>query len=116
MVVGHYTTALVAKRLDPEAPLWLFLLASMFLDFLMAGLVAFDLVAGFPHFWMGPETPAIGVGLYHSAPLTALAIEAIVAFACVGYFLRGSSLSPAKKAGLVATTLFGVAVMIPGSI
>ncbi len=39
MVVGHYASALVAKRHDPGGPLWLFLLASMWLDYLMAGLV-----------------------------------------------------------------------------
>jgi len=182
MVVGHYTTALVAKRLDPRGPLWLFLLASMFLDFLMAGLVVsgietmrpdpavagprlasmvvemtyshdlipaigwglalgalalagtrsrgtalwvaglvfvhevFDLVSGFPHFVMGSGTPEVGFGLYQSAPLMALAIEAVVAFACVFYFLRRSTLTTAKKAGLLATTLFGILVMIPGSI
>lgn len=182
MVVGHYSTALVAKRLDPRGPLWLFLLASMFLDFLMAVLVvsgvetmrpdpaapgprlasmvvdmtwshdllpalawcavlgalafawtrsrttalcvaglvalheAFDLVAGFPHFVLGPDTPAVGVGLYLSAPLAALAIEALVAFGCVLYFLRSSPLSTARKAGLLATTLFGVVAMLPLSL
>ena len=32
MVVGHYATALVAKKHVPDAPLWLFLIASILLD------------------------------------------------------------------------------------
>ncbi len=34
MIVGHYATALIPRRLQPEAPFWLLLLASNLSDFL----------------------------------------------------------------------------------
>ncbi len=39
MMVGHYATALVAKRQEPRLPLWACLLAAMSLDVVMVSLV-----------------------------------------------------------------------------
>lgn len=39
MIVGHYASALVAKRQEPRLPLWVYLSAAMSLDAVMIGLV-----------------------------------------------------------------------------
>lgn len=48
-------------------------------------LVAFhevlDLIVGFEHFILGPETKSLGLNLYNKAPITGLIIEAIL---CIG--------------------------------
>ena len=189
MVVGHYATALVAKKHVPEAPLWLFLVASILLDwllviFVIAGieemkpaadslaftkmtvnmtyshdllpvlgwcvamalaafaitrnarialvagaLVAlheiFDFLAGFSHYVMGPDSMKLGFGLYHSAPLTALAISApltalaielVLGLACVWWFVKDSQLSRGKVYGLYAVIVLGVAALLPNAL
>ena len=180
MVVGHYATALVAKKHVPEAPLWLFLIASILLDwllviFVIAGieemkpaadslaftkmtvdmtyshdllpvlgwcvamalaafaitrnarialvagaLVAvheiFDFLAGFSHYVMGPDSMKLGLGLYHSSPLTALAIELVVGLVCVWWFVKDSQLSQGKVYGLYAVIVLGVAALLPNAI
>ena len=54
MVVGHYATALVAKKHVPEAPLWLFLVASILLDWLLVIFV----VAGIEEMKPAADSPS----------------------------------------------------------
>ena len=49
----------------------------------------FDFLAGFSHYVMGPDSMNLGFGLYHSSPLTALAIELVVGLACVWWVCEG---------------------------
>ena len=53
MIVGHYATALVANKQYPLLPLWACMLAAIFLDIVMGGL----LVAGVEH--MTPANPDV---------------------------------------------------------
>jgi hypothetical protein len=52
MFVGHYSASLVAKRLVPQAPLWLLMLAAQLVDifwasFLLSGVERGRIIAGF---------------------------------------------------------------------
>ena len=183
MVIGHYATALVAKKHAPGGPLWLFLIASILLDWLLvifvladievmeapnvaagssifasmivdtpyshdivpvlgwcvamalaafaltrswhitlwaAALVAIhelcDLVSGFPHYFFGPDSARLGLGLYHTAPLAALAIELVLGLACVWWFVKDSQLSTGKTVALYAVIVLGVAALLPNAI
>ena len=46
-----------------------------------------DYVAGFPHHVFGPESTAVGTGMYETAPYTAVAIEAVFIVAVLGWVL-----------------------------
>ncbi len=179
MIVGHYATALVAKRHDRQTPLWIFLLAAISLDillliFMFAGvesmmpreggglssmeiympyshdivpvlfwtvLIALggyvltrrrsvamwagalvivhelaDLVAGFSHNVMGPDSMQVGIGLYSSSPLTALAIEAVFAAVCVYWYTAGVSLPRWRVIGLYATVALGILMILPAAL
>ncbi len=182
MVIGHYATALVAKKHAPSAPLWFLLIASILLDILLvafvlsgievmepgpdtgksifestiinatyshdlvpvlgwcalAGLAGLaitrdwriglwgvalvavheicDLISGFPHYIMGPETKEIGLGLYYTSPLSALAIELILGLVCVWWFVKDKQLPTSKIIGLYAVIVLGVAALVPNAI
>jgi hypothetical protein len=45
-----------------------------------------DYVAGYPHHVLGPDSAAVGTGLYRSAPFVAIALEAVYTVAFVGWF------------------------------
>lgn len=47
-----------------------------------------DYVGGFPHYVFGPETHAVGTGLYHSSPYVAVALEAGFTAAMILWVLR----------------------------
>lgn len=179
MVAGHYAISLVAYERHREGPLWLFLIAGMFLDILMivlvltgveemapspgatrprfstmvidmsyshdlvpvagwaavmtgvvylvtrsrgaaiwaGGLVLLhevaDLVSGFPHFLLGPETAAVGLGLYSHAPVAALVVELLVAVACVWWFSTRTKLAGRRQLALYLLSFFGVAALLP---
>jgi hypothetical protein len=49
---------------------------------------AVDLLAGFPHHVFGPESLAVGTGLYHSSPYLAVAIEALFSAAMLAWVWR----------------------------
>lgn len=46
-----------------------------------------DYVAGFPHHVFGPDSMAVGTGMYGTAPYTAVAIEAVFTVAVLGWAL-----------------------------
>lgn len=72
-----------------------------------------DLVSGFPHFVLGPDTPEVGLGLYFSAPLGALAIELLVGLACVWWFCSRTQLAAKRQLALYGLTVVGVAALLP---
>ena len=72
-----------------------------------------DLLSGFPHYVFGPDTPEIGLGLYFSAPLGALAIELVVALACVWWFSKQTRLSGKRQLTLYILCFVGVAALLP---
>lgn len=179
MVAGHYAISLVAYERHREGPLWLFLIAGMFLDILMillvlvgveemapgpgatrpgfstmvidmsyshdlvpvagwavamtaaaylvtrnrgaaiwaGGLVLLhevaDLVSGFPHFVLGPDSPAIGLGLYIHAPVGALVAELLVALACVWWFSTRTRLAGRRQLALYLLSFLGVGALLP---
>ena len=45
-----------------------------------------DQIVGFYYNIVGPESPQIGFGFYHSAPVAAVGIELVLAVACVWWF------------------------------
>lgn len=85
-----------------------------------AGLVAFhelsDFAAGFGHYIMGPDTQPVGLALYSTAPLPALAIELALALACVAWFTSRTKLARWKTVGLYLTAIAGVAALLPNAI
>ena len=50
--------------------------------------MATDLLAGYPHNVLGPDTALVGTGMYYSAPTVAVLIEAVFAAAIVGWVWR----------------------------
>lgn len=52
---------------------------------LVAAHIVVDLLAGYPHNVLGPDTPLIGTGLYFTAPALAVGIEGLFAAALVGW-------------------------------
>ena len=69
---------------------------------------AADLLSGYPHFVAGPDTQALGLGLYYSAPHVAVALEMAFAAAVLGWVV-----SRERQHGLVrsATTWAGRALI-----
>lgn len=74
---------------------------------------AADFLSGFPHHLLGPGTAELGLGLYFRAPLLALAIELVVAVACVWWFCRRTDLPRGRQIALYALAVAGVAAMLP---
>ncbi len=85
------------------------------------GLVLFhevcDMVSGFAHNVLGPDTPRMGFDFYRSAPATALLIELVLALVCVGYFFvkrrdQGDTVAPAKAAVLSVVIFLPILAML----
>lgn len=85
------------------------------------GLVLFheacDLLSGFAHNVLGPDTPRLGFDFYRSAPATAFIIEFALALVCVGYFLferrrQGDPVAPVKAAVLCAVIFLPILAML----
>lgn len=74
---------------------------------------AADFLSGFPHYVLGPGTTELGLGLYFRAPLLALAIELVVALACVWWFCRRTDLPRGRRIALYGLAIAGVAAMLP---
>lgn len=47
-----------------------------------------DYVGGFPHNLFGPDTHAVGTGMYHTAPYLAVSLEAVFTVAVMAWVLR----------------------------
>jgi hypothetical protein len=79
-----------------------------------AGLLAVhflsDMVVGFKHHIMGPNSPAIGLGLYNTYPSIALLIEAAFCIVCVAWFVRARKMEgrPIRKSHVIGLYLLFV--------
>lgn len=173
MIIGHYATALIPYQKHPEAPLSLFLVAALLLDFLWLGFALFgleaphppgmfdatliglqvemtwshdlipvigwallmaaaafaitrssavamwcgalvvvheisDWIGGFTHHVYGPESMALGLGLYSRVPELSLLFEAALGVACTWWFVRARAKEgrPVSRRG--AITLYSI--------
>ena len=75
-----------------------------------------DMVSGFGHFILGPDSQPVGLALYSTAPLPAIAIELVFALLCVYWFTTRTGLAPWKTIGLYLTVLLGIGAMLPNAI
>jgi len=77
-----------------------------------------DLLAGYSHNILGPESPVIGLNLYHEAPQLALVIEALFGAGCVYWYVnrskaRGNPLRPKQVLYLYAIFVLGALIWLP---
>jgi hypothetical protein len=75
-----------------------------------------DYIGGYPHHVIGPETAAIGTGLYLTAPFVAVALEVLYTVGFVGWFLaeerrRGNVRSAGNRRALVGLFVFNILFM-----
>lgn len=75
-----------------------------------------DYLAGYPHHIFGTNSPAIGFPAYHSVPLLAVAIEAILVFVLLVIFFRKEKLqgiqrSFGNKSAIIGLFTFGIAFL-----
>lgn len=71
-----------------------------------------DNLAGHPHNVFGPETHAVGTGLYQSAPYLAVAIEAVFTIGVMAWVLRNDSQAGVRRSR--ATYRVWAAVFVGG--
>jgi len=79
-----------------------------------------DLVVGFKHELLGPESPQVSLNTYGQMPIVAIAIELVFALACIHYFVRsegrhGRPLSPARRNALYAVFVIGILSWLPAT-
>ncbi len=77
-----------------------------------------DLVVGFEHQWLAPDSMRVSLNTYGTVPLVALAIELIFTLACVSWYQvqekkRGRPIAPKRLAALYAVFIIGVAIWVP---
>ncbi len=82
--------------------------------------VACDLAAGYQHNVMGPDTPALGTGMYRTDPRLALVLEAAFGAGCVMLFAwmekrAGRPMARRRLALLYGIFIGGAAMWIPGA-
>ena len=76
-----------------------------------------DYLAGYPHAVMGPDTPSVGTGLYHSATYTAIAFEGVYSAGFLVWFFvndarAGVHRKPVHRATLVGVFVFGLVFLL----
>ena len=79
-----------------------------------------DLVVGFKHELLGPESPQVSLDTYGSAPVLAIGIELVFALGCVYAFLtserrRGRPLTRGRTAALYAVFVIGIMMWLPAT-
>jgi len=102
MFAGHYTTAFVAKRAAPEAPLWLLLLAAQLVDVLWG----FAVLAGVEHARLDPSLASNPLDLYHmpwTHSLAATVVWSGAAFVAVRQLLGLRTLEATAVAAVTAS-------------
>ncbi len=80
---------------------------------LVAAHAAADLLSGYPHFVAGPDTQALGLGLYYSAPVVAVAIEAMFAAVVLGWVVNRERRNGLVRSGTTwagRALVFGVGI------
>ena len=101
MMVGHYATALVAKKQQPGLPLWACLLAAMSLDFVMVALVLGGVEQMEPANPEAPKLHEMAIDMTYSHDLVPVALWVLLA-ATVTYAVSRSVSGAAWIGGLVA--------------
>jgi hypothetical protein len=79
-----------------------------------------DLVVGFEHQLLGPDSPQVSLNTYANAPLVAIAIELLFALACVFAYLRmearrGQPVTRGRTVALYAVFVVGILIWLPAS-
>lgn len=79
-----------------------------------------DLVVGFKHEVLGPDSPQVSLDTYGHMPQVAIAIELVFALACIHFFLKaearkGRPLSRGRKAALYAVFVGGILAWLPAT-
>jgi hypothetical protein len=79
-----------------------------------------DLVVGFRHELLGPDSPQVSLDTYGRAPQLALLIELVFALACIHAYLRsearrGRPLSKNRAAALYAVFVVGILMWLPAT-
>ncbi len=89
MIVGHYATALVAKRQQPRLPLWACLVAAMALDIVMITLVFSGVERLEPASGASPKLHEMVIDMTYSHDLLPVALWVLLAVG-VAYFATRS--------------------------
>ena len=79
-----------------------------------------DLVVGFKHELLGPDSPQVSLDTYGHMPVLAIAIELCFALACVCFYLRsevrrGRPLTRGRSAALYAVFAIGILMWLPAT-
>ena len=84
------------------ASVWVFILCALH--------ELFDLAVGFKHYIFGPDTTALGLNLYNTQPVLGIAVEAIVCFGIVTWYLKKRSNQNAPVRKNVKIALYAILV------
>lgn len=79
-----------------------------------------DLIVGFEHQLLGPDSPRVSLDTYGQMPQVAILIELVFALACVHFYLgsearRGRPLSRTRRAALYAVFIVGILAWLPAT-
>ena len=69
-----------------------------------------DYLGGFPHHVLGPDTPAVGTGMYYTAPYLAVALEGLYCVVFLAWFFYNDARAGVKRTTGQRATLIGVFV------
>ena len=77
-----------------------------------------DLLSGYEHHWVGPDSPILGLGLYTKNTYLALTIEAAFGALCLLWYIRqekskGRIIRKSKQLALYAIFILGALIWIP---
>jgi hypothetical protein len=77
-----------------------------------------DLLVGFKHELLGPDSPQVSLDTYGHAPVLAIAIELVFALACVYAYLRsearrGRAVARGRTIALYAVFIIGILMWLP---
>lgn len=93
---------------------------ALWCGFLATFHVLSDLVVGFEHQLLHPDSMRVSLNTYGTMPLVAISIEMVFSLACITWYQysekqRGRGLSPARLAALYAVFIVGIAMWIPSA-
>ncbi|MFA5939490.1 MAG: hypothetical protein WC809_09080 [Sinimarinibacterium sp.] len=79
-----------------------------------------DLVVGFEHQLLGPDSPRVSLDTYGQMPQVAILIELVFALACVHFYVKGEArrgrpLSRARRTALYSAFAVGILTWLPAA-
>jgi membrane-bound metal-dependent hydrolase YbcI (DUF457 family) len=79
-----------------------------------------DLVVGFEHQLLGPDSPQVSLDTYGRMPQVAIAIELVFALVCIHFYhrseaRRGRAVSRGKRTALYAAFVVGILAWLPAT-